>query len=110
MSDRMVMRLGHTPSDIRNLNLSRAIARRCPTGFAEARLETDFGEGGARMRLACTPEDGSETAIDLDAAVQDEIRALLEEIHTASEPGGRAWRRCVVTLRKGGGFLMDIDY
>ena len=110
MSDKVVMRLGHTPSDVRNLNLGRAIARRCPAGFEEARLETDFVEGEAQMRLACTPEAGCETAVDLDAGARDEIRALLEEVHAGSEPGGRAWRRCVVTLRKGGGFQMDIDY
>lgn len=105
MSDEIVMTLGRTPDDDPYLELGRAIAGQCPAGFEEARLEAELGEDGATLRLACTPEGGSETRPAVDPIAHDRIQALLERIRDQDE---RGWRACTVTLRKGGGFSMDL--
>ena len=60
MSEELVLSIGPTPGDQVYLNLGRAIAGQCPSGFEEARLDAEMGEAPA-MRLACTPEGGPET-------------------------------------------------
>ena len=111
MSDETVMTLGPSPGDDVYLNLGRAIAGQCPPGFDEAKLEAELGEGGATMRLACTPEGGSETSLPIEPMAQGQIQELLELIRdkTVGEDK-RRWRSCAVTLRKGGRFQMDVHY
>ena len=111
MSEELVLSIGPTPGDDVYLNLGRAIAGQCPSGFEEARLDAEMGEAAAAMRLACTPEGGGETSLALDPLAQGHIQELLEEIRakTIRENEG-PWRKCTVTLRKGGRFAMDVYY
>ena len=110
MSDETVVTLGPTPGDDVYLDLGRAIAGQCPSGFDEARLEADM-ECGVPMRLACTPQDGAEAPVELDAAARGRIVELLARIRdtTLREDEG-PWRGCTVILRKGGRFQMDVHY
>jgi len=105
MSDEIVLTLGRTPDDDPYLELGRAIAGQCPAGFEEARLDAELGERGATLRLACALAGGSEEGVAVDPAAQGRIQALLERIRDEDE---RGWRACTVTLRKGGGFSMDL--
>ena len=41
----------------------------------------------------------------IDPTARGRIQALLEHIRDKDE---RGWRSCTVTLRKGGGFAMDV--
>lgn len=111
MSGETVMTLGPTPGDDVYLNLGRAIAGQCPSGFEEARLEAEVGEGGATMKLACTPQDGGETPVPIDPMAHGHIHDILalirEKTPTEDE---RRWRSCTVILRKGGRFQMDVHY
>ncbi len=110
MSEELVLSIGPTPGDEVYLNLGRAIAGLCPSGFEEARLDAEMGEAPA-MRLACTPEGGPETPLAVDPLAQAHIQELLEEIRakTVRENEG-PWHKCSVTLRKGGRFAMDVYY
>ena len=111
MTDETVLTLGPTPESDRYLTLGRAIARQCPPGFREARLEAELDPGSSTMRLACTAQDGSETGVNIDPTARTDIHQLLEDIRgrMAEESGGQGWRRCVVTLREGGRFRMDVE-
>ena len=104
----MTVTLGELPGDNPYLQLGRTIAGQCPGGFEEAKLDAELGEGSAAMRLVCTPGGGSGTPRDIDPVASDQIRTLLETIRDGGTEGERSWRRCTVTLRKGGGFSLDI--
>jgi hypothetical protein len=113
MSEERVMTLGPTPGDDVYLSLGRAIASQCPAGFEEAKLDAEMDGAVASMRLACTPESGSEGPRTIDPMAQADIQALLERIREATvreQDDGRRWNRCAVVLRKGGRFQMDVYY
>jgi hypothetical protein len=111
MSEELVMTLGPTPGDETYLSLGRAIAGQCPSGFEEAKLEADLGEGAAEMRLVCTPEGGEETLLAIEPMAQAGIQELLERVRAKTfGEDQRRWHRCAVTLRKGGRFQMDVYY
>lgn len=111
MSNETVMTLVPTPGDDVYLSLGRAIAGLCPSGFEQATLEAELGEGAATMKLACTPQDGSEAPVPIDPMSQGRIHELLELIREKGAEGDqRRWRKCEVTLRKGGRFQMDVHY
>src|SRR5688572_11671493 len=85
------------------LGLGRAIAGLCPAGFEQAQLFAEFAAGGATLLLACIPAGGAETGIDIDPAAHDRLHGLLERIRAAPAGNGAgSWRKCTVTLRKGG--------
>ena len=109
--DRILLTLSPSAADEDYLTLGRTIAAQCAPGFAEARLEAEFDEEGANLRLACTLEGGAEAVIDLDPVAQVRIVQLLEPIRTKMAGEGEArWRKGTVTLRKGGHFRMDVEY
>ena len=111
MSDETMVTLGSTPGNDLYLSLGRAIAGLCPSGFEEAVLGAELGEGAAIMTLACTPQDGSEAPVPIDPISQSRIHELLELIRDKGAEGDpRRWRTCEVTLRKGGRFAMDVHY
>ena len=111
MSDETVLKLGQTPGDDLYLSLGRAIAGLCPSGFEQAALAAELGEGAAIMTLACTPQDGSEAPVPIDPISHSRIHELLELIRDKGAEGDpRRWRTCEVTLRKGGRFAMDVHY
>ena len=109
MADDTMLTLGRTPEQDRYLMLGRAIARICPPGFEEARLEANL-EDGSPMKLATSAEDGTRFQSDVGETSAVDIRRLLEDIRdNPGEQGVRGWRRCTVTLRKGGRFEMDVE-
>ena len=111
MSDTIMLSLGSGAGDEVYLALGRAIAGQSPAGFEEAKLEAEPDEAEAALKLACTPEGGGETAVAIDQAAQVRIRELLAEIRDKGVgEDKRRWRKCVVLLRKGGRFQMDVAY
>lgn len=112
MSEELVLTLGPTPDDDSYLTLGRAIASQCPAGFEEAKLDAELDSAVTTMRLVCTPEGGGETEPRIDPMAQADIQGLLERIResTLREDDQRRWKRCTVTLRKGGRFQMDVYY
>ncbi len=113
MSDETILKLGDTPggNHDRYLTLGRAIARRCPSGFEEAKLEADLEAEAPVGRLAWVAADRTTGEVGVGPEAQSEIGGLLREIRNvmASEEGGQSWRRAVVTLRSGGRFRMDVE-
>ena len=106
-----LLTLGDTPNSDRYLTLGRAIARQCPTGFEEARLEADLDSDPPVRSLAWTAADGTTGEVAVAAGTQSEIADLLRDIRTAmeSQEGGQTFRRATVTLRSGGRFQMDVS-
>ena len=106
-----ILTLGDTPNSDRYLTLGRAIARKCPTGFEEAKLEADLDAEPPVRRLDWTMADGTTGEAGVGADAQAEIGGLLRDIRTAmaSEEGGQSFRRATVTLRSGGRFQMDVE-
>ena len=111
MTEETIFTLGATPDHDRYLTLGRAIARQCPPGFEEAKLRIEAAEEDWKMGLEWTAPDGTQGEQGLGLEARAEIRPILEEVRTrmASEDEGPPWRRCVVTLRKGGHFRMDVE-
>ncbi|MBV9883145.1 MAG: hypothetical protein JO276_09065 [Sphingomonadaceae bacterium] len=96
--------------DDKYLHLGRLIAAQCTPGFLEARLEGALDTDRPRFRLSWTAQDHSRHEAP-EAAEMAEIQAALEDIREAmvrQNEGGR-WRTFVVTLRKGGHFLLEVD-
>ena len=109
MDDRMMMTLRPSAGNDDYLSLGRTIAAQCPAGFAEARLEGSLAEDGGELRILCTPEGEEEREIDLDAVAQVRLIQLLRAIRGQMTGEDEApWRKCIVTLRKGGHFRMDV--
>ena len=106
-----ILTLGDTPNSDRYLTLGRAIARQCPTGFEEAKLEAELDSDPPVRSLNWTAPDGTTGEIGVGPAAQAEIGGLLRESRTvmASEEGGQSFRRATVTLRSGGRFQIDVS-
>ncbi len=105
-----ILTLGDTPNSDRYLTLGRVIARQCPTGFEEAKLEADLEAETVVKSLEWTAPDGATGEVGVGPAALAEIGDLLREIRTvmASQEGGQSFRRATVTLRSGGRFQMDV--
>ena len=105
-----ILTLGDTPNSDRYLALGRAIARLCPVGFEEARLDAELDADPPVRSLKWTAPDGTTGEIGVGPGAQTEIGDLLREIRTvmASQEGGQSFRRATVTLRSGGRFQMDV--
>lgn len=111
MDDRTMLTLQPSASDEDYLTLGRTIAAQCTPGFEEARLEADFDEQGAELKLHCSPDGGAGMAIDPDPVAKVRLVQLLEQIRAKmSAEGEPRWRKCTVVLRKGGHFRMDVEY
>ena len=109
--DRILLTLSPSAADEDYLTLGRTIAAQCAPGFAEARLEAEFDEEGANLRLACTPEGGEEAMVDLDPVARVRLVQLLQPVRAKMPGEGDAlWRKGIVTLRRGGHFRMDVEY
>ena len=109
MDDRMMLTLRPSADNDDYLNLGRTIAAQCPAGFAEARLEAELADDGGDLRILCTPEDEGEREVGIDPVAQLRIVQLLRGVRGKMTGEDEVpWRRCVVTLRKGGHFRMDV--
>lgn len=91
------------------LRLGRIIARRCPVGFETARLVAEIDEGRIGMRITCNAEGGPDADIDPTPVAEELIDCLRLVRETMAEDGSDPWRKCTVTLRKGGHFSLDVE-
>jgi len=109
MDDRMMLTLRPSAGNDDYLNLGRTIAAQCPPGFAEARLEAELAEDGGELKILCTPGGEEEREVEVDSVAQVRIVQLLRHIRDQMASEDEApWNRCIVTLRKGGHFRMDV--
>lgn len=93
------------------LALGRLIAAQCPAGFETAALTMDIEEIGTRLWIASVHPDGTRVQLQPEgAAAQDMLESLRGIRNAMAKEDGRQWRRCVVTLRAGGHFAMDVEY
>jgi len=97
--------------NIAYLALGRLIAGQCPAGFRTATLDMEIHEGGTRLWLVSTQQDGTEVRMPPgDDAARDILESLRGVRNAMKEEDGRPWRGCTVTLAQGGGFSMDVQY
>jgi hypothetical protein len=94
------------------LALGRLIAGQCPAGFATAALTMEIDEeSGTRLWIASVQPDGTRVQLQPEGgAAQDLLESLRGIRNAMAEEDSRLWRRCVVTLKAGGHFAMDVEY
>jgi hypothetical protein len=96
--------------NIRYLALGRLIAAECPAGFATARLRMEVQGDQTRLWLDSTQPDGTEVQLQPSEAGARDILESLRGIRKAmAEKGGAPWRSCVVTLKAGGHFALEVE-
>jgi hypothetical protein len=97
--------------DIACLALGRLIAQQCPPGFEKAVLSLDLHEGRSLVRIMAAGSEGVEVQMPLSEEpaqnILETLRAVQKEM---AEEDPRPWKGCLVTLRKGGHFDLDVTY
>jgi hypothetical protein len=93
------------------LALGRLIAASCPVGFATASLHAEVREDETRLSITAVQPDGTEVHLRPGGDATDNLIESLRGIRDAmaGEDGG-VWRNCVVTLRAGGHFAIEVEY
>ena len=93
------------------LALGRLIAGECPAGFEIASLLMETHEEATRMWITATQPDGTKVQMQPGAGpAQDILESLRGIRNEMAREDGAAWRNCVVTLKAGGGFAMEVEY
>jgi hypothetical protein len=96
--------------NVRYLALGRLIAAECPAGFATATLRMEAHEDQSRLWINTTQPDGTEVQLHPSEAGARDILESLRGIRKAmADAGGALWRSCVVTLKAGGHFAMEVE-
>src|ERR1044072_846189 len=92
--------------------LGRLIAGEWPAGFATAALTMEIDEeSGTRLWTAPVQPDATRVQLQPEGgAAQDLLESLRGIRNAMAEEDSRLWRRCVVTLKAGGHFAMDVEY
>jgi hypothetical protein len=101
---------GQDNMEIAYLALGRLIAAQCPVGFATASLHMQTLEGSTRLWITAAQPD--ETKVQLQPgpdAAQDILESLRGIRNAMAREGGAAWQSCVVTLKAGGHFAMEVE-
>jgi hypothetical protein len=97
--------------DIAYLALGRLIAAECPPGFATASLGMEPHEDRTRLWIVATQPDGTEVQLQPS---DDGARNMLESLRgirrAMAKDDGALWRSCVVTLKAGGHFALEVEY
>ena len=92
------------------LGLGRLIAAECPAGFETASLRMETHDGDMQLWITTALPDGTEVKMQPGADAARNIRESLREIRDAmARAGGADWQSCVVTLRAGGHFAMEVE-
>jgi hypothetical protein len=92
------------------LALGRLIAAQCPVGFETASLHMETHEGSTRLWITAAQPDGTKVQLEPSAGAAQDILESLGGIRDAmAREGGAAWRTCVVTLKAGGHFAMEVE-
>ena len=91
------------------LQLGRAIAAACPAGFETAELGAQLEGGRVGLWLRTTTDQN--WTVDIDPTpYAEQFIALLKPIREdMAKDGSTPWQKCVVTLKKGGGFSIDAE-
>jgi hypothetical protein len=96
--------------EIAYLALGRLIAAECPAGFATASLHMDSDDRQTSLWIGVTQPDGTRVQFQPGP---DAARNLLESLrgirNATVREGGTAWRSCVVTLKAGGHFAIEVE-
>ena len=93
------------------LALGRLIAAQCPSGFETASLHMECEGDDARLSIKAVQPDGTQVQLQPGEGAARDMRASLHSIRDAmAQKDGATWRNCVVTLRAGGRFAMEVDY
>jgi hypothetical protein len=96
--------------EIAYLALGRLIAAQCPVGFASASLRMESDENGTRLWIAAAQPDGTKVQLQPGAGAAENLLESLRGIRNAmAREGGAAWKSCVVTLKAGGHFAMEVE-
>jgi hypothetical protein len=97
--------------EIAYLALGRLIAAECPVGFASATLRMENDENGTRLWIGAAQPDGTKVQLQPGADAARDILESLRGIRNAmAREGGALWKSCVVTLKAGGHFAMEVEY
>lgn len=93
------------------LALGRLIAGQCPSGFETASLHMESDGDEMRLSIKAVLPDGTQVQLQPGEGAARDIRASLRSIRDAmAQKDGAAWRNCVVTLKAGGRFAMEVEY
>jgi hypothetical protein len=97
--------------EIAYLALGRLIAAQCPVGFATASLHVEAHEDEMRLSVTTTQPDGTEVQFRPGGDAAENLIESLRGIRDAmAREDGAVWRSCVVTLRAGGHFAIEVEY
>lgn len=97
--------------DIAYLALGRLIAGECPAGFATARLRMETHKDQTQLWLDSTQPDGTNVQLQpSDAGARNILESLRGIRKAMAQEDGALWRSCVVTLKAGGHFALDVKY
>jgi hypothetical protein len=101
---------GQDNMEIAYLALGRLIAAQCPVGFATASLHMQTLEGSTRLWITAAQPDGTKVQLQPGPdAAQDILESLRGIRNATAREGGAAWQSCVVTLKAGGHFAMEVE-
>ncbi len=93
------------------LALGRLIAAQCPVGFETASLRMETRENDAELWIAAAQPDGTKVQLQpAPGAARDILESLGSIREAMAREGGAVWQSCVVTLRAGGHFAMEVEY
>jgi hypothetical protein len=93
------------------LALGRLIAASCPVGFATASLRVEVHEDEMRLSITAVQPDGTEVKLRPGGDTAETMIISLRGIRDAmAREDGGVWRNCVVTLRAGGHFAIEVEY
>jgi len=97
--------------EIAYLALGRLIAAQCPAGFASASLHVEMEGKDTRLWIAAEQPDGTKVQLQPGASpAQDMLEGLRFIRNGMAQEDGAVWRSCVVTLKPGGRFAMEVEY
>lgn len=97
--------------EIAYLALGRLIAGQCPAGFETASLRMEAHGERSQLSIAAETPDGTKVQLQPGADASRDILECLRGIRNAGAgEDGALWRSCVVTLKKGGHFAMEVEY
>jgi hypothetical protein len=97
--------------EIAYLALGRLIAAQCPPGFATATLSADIHEQATRMWIIVTLPDGTKVQLQPgEEAGRDLLESLRGIRNAMAREDGAVWQNCIVTLKAGGGFALEVEY
>ena len=101
---------GQDNMEIAYLALGRLIAAQCPVGFATASLHMETLENDTGLWITAAQPDGTKVQLQPGAGAAQDILESLRGIRNAmAREGAAAWQSCVVTLKAGGHFAMEVE-